>query len=817
MNMRIIIILLIQLLSTNLIGQIVISGTVSDSTNTPIPFVKIIFKNTADGAISDFEGKFKVKTFKESDSLIFSYIGFKTVTIPAFTQQNIKIILKDNIKLDVVEVIAQKKNSAFRILKEINAHNKINDPNELMAYENDVYNKMQIDLTNLKDNFNESRLMRKFDFIGDYADSLNGKKYLPVLLTESFSKYYYKKSPKRKKEIIKASQVSGINELYLVEYIGDIHQNINIYDEFISVFEKDFISPISLTGRIFYKYYLMGEETIDNQLCYHIMFRPWRKGDAAFIGEMWITYDTYAIKKVIAEIPNKVNLNFVSNFKVEQNYSLVDSTNWMVSSEKVFAEFKLFNETKNDKFIGFNVRKTTLRTNYLLNSPADNKFYLHTILVLDSSNHKSKAYWDGIRKEKLTTEENGILTMVDSLRKNKTFKAYNNLAYLNLTGFWKIGYLELGDAYYLYNRNTVEGHRLLLNLRTSDMFSKKHEINSFIAYGFLDKQFKYGISYRYKLKKYPREMVRVSYSNKIEQLGLSSHEDGKGGSFTSFFSYGPAEKITMVDNASISFEKDLKISFRTFSLVEWKSFTPLGTSDYYKVNANLDTIKINNLTSFEIRNQLTYSKGERFIEGNFDRYSMGSKFPIFSLTHTLGINNVLNSELSFNRFDFSMSHSPKVGFWGRLSYRIYLGKIFGTLPYPFLNVHNGNQSFYLEPEAFNLLNFYEFASDTWIGFNFEHKLQGFILDKIPLLNKLELRSIYGFKGVIGDFNDKHLAAMILPLNTQKLSLVKPYMEFNLGIENIFQFIRIDAIWRLTYLDTPDISKFGVKFLFSLDF
>jgi len=333
----------------------------------------------------------------------------------------------------------------------------------------------------------------------------------------------------------------------------------------------------------------------------------------------------------------------------------------------------------------------------------------------------------------------------------------------------------------------------------------------------LDKKVKYGFAYRYKLNNIPREMFRISHSNKIEQLGLSSRSDGKGRSFTSFFSYGPADKITNVNHTSISFEKDYRFNMRTFSLLEWKKFTPLGTSDYHKVNSIGDTIKISSLTSFEVRNQVMYTNGEVFIEGNFDRYSLGSKFPIFSFTHTIGLKNVFNSELKFNRFDFYMSHSPKIGFWGKLNYKVYLGKIFGTLPYPFLNVHNGNQSFYLEPEAFNLLNYYEFASDKWLGVNFEHKLQGLILDKIPLIRKLELRSIYGFKGVIGHFSPKHLSAMILPSYTKSLSLTKPYMEMNIGIENIFQFIRIDAIWRLSYLDTPNISKFGVKFLFSVNF
>jgi hypothetical protein len=43
------------------------------------------------------------------------------------------------------------------------------------------------------------------------------------------------------------------------------------------------------------------------------------------------------------------------------------------------------------------------------------------------------------------------------------------------------------------------------------------------------------------------------------------------------------------------------------------------------------------------------------------------------------------------------------------------------------------------------------------------------------------------------------------------TLDKPYFEAGAGIENIFKIIRVDAIWRLSYLDHPNISKFGVRF------
>ena len=147
----------------------------------------------------------------------------------------------------------------------------------------------------------------------------------------------------------------------------------------------------------------------------------------------------------------------------------------------------------------------------------------------------------------------------------------------------------------------------------SNKFSKKHEINVFGLYGFGDKVFKYGGSYRFRLSNAPREMFRIAYKKKIEQLGLSSRLGDIGNSFTTLFSAGPLDKLTMVNQGTFSFEKDYRFNMRTFNAIEWKNFTPLGQSDYSRVNNNGDTVKIQNVTSFEIRNQIMYTKEEKFI------------------------------------------------------------------------------------------------------------------------------------------------------------------------------------------------------------
>jgi len=801
-------------------SQTRLSGIVLDSiTNEPISFAKVIFVGTTDGGITDFNGQFNISTTKKVDSVSFSFIGFNTLTIPippVNDRANIVVKLSP-VLLKEVEVIAQKKNPAFRILKEINNHRKENDPEKLSAYQYEVYNKMQFSLTNLGEHPEDIKMIKNFVFVTDYIDTLNGKDYLPILLSEAVSEYYYKKSPQQKKEIIKATNVTGIENLQVEQFTGDMNQNVNIYDNYISLFNKDFLSPIAPTARAFYKYYLMGHDTLDGVECYHLSFRPRRKGDAVFIGDIWITVDNYAVKQIEAKIPDNVNLNFVSDFTVKQHFTLVDSTVYMVDKENVFAEFKLFNDFKKQKLLGVYVHKTVYRKNFVINQPYNFDFYVEDIVILDSAKNNNQDLWKELRHDTLNKNEAGVIEMIDSLKDNKTFKIYDQFAYMSYTGFWRAGYVELGNIYSLYNNNTVEGHRVMFNIRTSNKFSTKHELNAFLIYGFGDQRFKYGASYRWRLKRAPRTMLRLGYRRKIEQLGLSSRLGDIGNSFTTLFSIGPLDKLTMVDKTSISLEKDYAIDMRTFSAIEWKSFTPLGNSIYERVNTDGDTVLVGNVTSFEIRNQIMYTKDEKFINGNFDRLSLGSIYPIISLTHTLGIKGVLGSHYTFNRLDFIFDHRPRIGFWGRLNYTIYGGKIFGTLPYPFLNIHQGNQTFYLQTKTFNLLNYYEFISDTWVGVTFEHKLQGFILDKTPLIRKLKWRLVYGAKGVVGSFNTKHLSEMLLPPYTKTLSFTQPYIEASIGVENILKFIRIDAIWRLSYLNSPDVTKFGVKFTFSGDF
>jgi hypothetical protein len=152
---------------------------------------------------------------------------------------------------------------------------------------------------------------------------------------------------------------------------------------------------------------------------------------------------------------------------------------------------------------------------------------------------------------------------------------------------------------------------------------------------------------------------------------------------------------------------------------------------------------------------------------------------------------------------------------GYLRYRIIGGKIFGTLPYPLLRLHEGNETYAYDPYAFNMMNYYEFVSDEYLILSGEQHFQGFFLNHIPLLRRLGLREVVTGKLLIGNLSEKNKNVMYFPEGLTSLN--KPYSEASIGIENILNLLRIDAMWRFSYLNHPNIEIFGLRAVLQLSF
>lgn len=819
--MRLLVFLLIPLVSTVYAhAQLTkIMGTVTNvNTGEPIPFVNIFFEGTTIGATSDFDGHYSIETFSPGDSLTASYVGYiskiRKVT-PRIFQQLDYALDPDNILLDEV-VILPGENPAEVILRKVIENKEVNNKKEFDAYEFEVYTKMQFDANNITEKLQDRKLLVPFDFIFTYMDTstLNGKAYLPVFLSETMSDIYYRKNPKDRLEIIKASKLSGVENESITQFMGDLNTNVNIYDNYITLFQKNFVSPVANFGLTYYRYYLVDSAFIEDQWCYHIMFKPRRKQELTFAGTFWVHDTTFAVKEVDMVMAGDMNLNFVSAGIVRQEYNLIDGQYWMLTKDYLMGDF---NFTKKSKTIGVYGHRSTSSRNFILNQPREDEFYKSPVgvVVEDDAREKDELYWELARHDSLTGREEGIYEMIDSIKGIPLFDTYMDLGYMLINGYYIWGNFELGPYYKLLSFNSVEGTRFRFGGRTSNQFSNKLMLEGHVAYGTKDKRFKGGIGFLYMVEKNPRRTISGSYLYDMVQLGQSQDAFSQENFFAVFFRRNPADKLSMLERYKIEYEHEWVQGFsNTFSFAHRKLF-PVGDSEFIVYPEPDEPEVEDNIISAEIGIKTRWAFKERYIDGEFTRITVGTKYPVFELHYGYGVPGVFLSEYEYHRLQFQMKQWFNVFSFGWSKYILEAGKIWGTLPYSLLKLQPANETFLFDEYAYNLMNYYELIHDQYVSLYYTHHFDGFFLNHIPLMRKLKWRGVIHGRALLGSLSNANKEYSEFP--GEQIETATPYYEAGVGIENIFKFIRIDAIWRLSHRDQTEPRNFGVFISAALSF
>lgn len=795
-----------------------VSGVVTDKeTGEKMPFVNVFFKNSKIGDITDTSGQFFLNSYYGTDSIVVSFVGYKKqviyVNLGEKQHFNISMETSTDVLADVI-VEAPDVFPSTILFRKVVKNKPINNRERLNAYQYETYNKLQLDLNNIGDKFEDQKIVQKLGVIDDYIDTNKSGRFLPLILSESISDYYYKRQPEKKKELMKASRITGIDNFKLSQFMGDMYQDVNVYENYIVLFGKSFISPIANFGMSFYRYYLEDSAFIDNEWCYKLRFKPKTKASLTFTGEMWINDTTYAIKEIKGTIPQSANLNYVEGMYFEQTYNQVEPEVWMLTREHTVVDFKL---TQKTKLLGFYGRKTTIRRDFVINQPHDNAFYESTerVEVTDSAKLRTKTYWKEHRFEPLTKQEKDIDKMVDTLNNTRFFKGLKNLGFMVFTGYYPAGMIEIGNIYNIVSYNKVEGIRNAIAIRTSNKFSKRVELSAKLAYGWRDQRVKYTLSTRVNITPKKRGMLTAYYQNDIEQLGRSANAKEIGATFGTLLRNGPLNKLTFVRKTGVNLEKDIGKDLILYGGFEWKEYTPLGIANYRRFNSLGQIEKINKINSSEVTLRLRWGFREEFVAGVFDRISVGSRFPIISIQSIFGIKGLFGSEYEYQKLQFNLTHKAQIGILGYFQYEVFAGYIFGKAAYPFLEVHPGNQSYWLQTTAFNNMKYFEFVSDRYAGFFFEHHMNGLLLNLIPGVRKLQWRLVTSARAVVGDLGKQHLTQMILPPETHTLNW-KPYVEVGVGIENIFKLLRIECTWRVTH-KLPGKGNFGIRARINFEF
>lgn len=804
-------------------GQITkVRGKVSDAkTGEPLPFVNVFFKGTTIGTTTDLEGFFSLETRGATDTLVSSSMGYFPLKMAIIRNryQEVNFMLEpDLISLSEVVIVAGE-NPAEILLKKVIKNKPDNNRQKLDYYQFEAYNKIQFDANNLSEKFMNRKILKPFKFIFDYVDtsSVNGKAYLPVFLSESLSDIYYRKNPTSTREVIKATRVSGIRDESISKLLGDMVQQVNIYDNYITLFQKNFVSPVSSLGLLSYKYYLVDSTNIDGHWCYKLAFKPRRKQEYTFVGNMWIHDTTFAVQQFDMQIVDDANVNFINALVLQQQFTLVDQKYWMLSKDKLIVDFNI-TERDSTNNLGFYGTKTTTYRDFVINQPKDDAVYNTpvTVMVDDGAIERSDDFWQHARHEQLSKRENMVYQMVDTLKTLPIFNTWVDIIQMVVSGYYVKGKMEWGPYMSTYSYNALEGHRIRLSGRTSNDFSTRLMLDGYTAYGFNDQQMKYGAGFMYMIDKNPRRVLGGSLKYDVEQLGQSQNAFREDYLLAALFRRNPADKLSMVHQYNGYYEHEWFNGLsNTLSLTQ-RSIWSNGRVPFSWACNEGDCLTLSDvIRTTEINLKTRFAFHEKYISGEFERVSLGAQYPILELSYTYGFPDLFASDFEFHRLQFSIKHWFNVMTWGWSKYSIEAGKIWGKLPYSLLKIHPGNETYWYDESAFNLMNYYEFVSDQYVSFYYTHHFVGFFFNKVPLLRKLKWREVAQLKGVIGNVSKENLNYSALPEGTYTTG--KPYFEAGLGVENIFRIMRVDAIWRLGYYDHANISKFGVMVSMQFDF
>ena len=234
--------------------ETLVRGKITDANSgDPIPYVNVIFGGTTTGITSDFDGNYELKTSEPVDTIVVSYIGYK-VRKKAITKgisQTLNIQLEEDVTTLQEIVFEAGENPAFEVLRRVVRNKKDNDKRKLTAYEYDTYTKIEIDVDNLSDKFRQRKMVKKITQVLDSIEVIageDGKPVLPLLITESVSKVYYRDNPSLKYENIIRSKINGVgveDGTTVTQLVGSSFLEYNFYQNWLNILGKDFVSPIA--------------------------------------------------------------------------------------------------------------------------------------------------------------------------------------------------------------------------------------------------------------------------------------------------------------------------------------------------------------------------------------------------------------------------------------------------------------------------------------------------------------------------------------------------------------------------------------------
>lgn len=799
-----------------------IKGTVTDSKEQPLPFVNIYIENTYTGTTSNEDGVYELNVNKTgSYTVVFQFLGYKTVkkevTIETFPFNLDATLYDEEISLNEV-VINADENPADIIIRQAIAKRKEN-LEKIQTYKANFYSR---GLIRIKD-APEKILGQE---VGDLGGGLDSTRSGVIYLSETISKIEFLKPDNLKEKII-ASKVSGDDNGFSFNTALDV--DYNFYNNTIEL-GNQIISPIANNAFGYYRYKLDGIFYDDlGNLINKITVMPKRENDPIFEGTIYIVEDQWTIYALELDITGEqARLPAVDKITLKQNFSYSKSNSiWSKISQQIDFKYGIFGIKGDGRF-------TAVYSDYEFNLDISKKeFGREIVSFVDEANKKDSTYWQSVRPVPLTDEEITDYIKKDSIQvirksqtyldsidnKNNKFKLGNILSGYNYSNTYKNWSTGITSPISAISFNTVQGWNANVDgyyRKSYDEYKRFLSINGNINYGFSDDRLRATLSATYKFNNIKRPYLSVSGGVTTEQFNASEPISKALNTSFSLFSEKNYLKIYEKSFAEVAYSSELFNGFNLYSTLSYERRKPLfNTTDQawypkadrvYTSNNPLDA-NAYGVAPFETHNIIKLNVVGRI---NFDQDYMSypdskfnipsGKFPTLFLGYEKGL-GATNDNYNFDQIKARLTQGFNIADKGRFEYNIKAGKFFGANDIAFMDYHhfNGNQTHigsgsYLN--VFNNLPYYSLSTNkSYLELHAEHDFNGFLLGKVPLLNKLNFNLVLGAH------------ALATPDHS-------PYQEYTIGIDNIgwgkFRFLRVDYVRSYQSGFQSDAIMFGLK-------
>lgn len=848
--MRLIILSFFLLLLTNVQAQqTTVRGQISDAqSGLPLSNINVGFENSTVKTLSDAQGHFTISSKETVKMLNFSAVGRRKQSLPVLPGKSQEINVRmESLEQDLSEisVTAEKRpkyknkdNPAVEFMRKVIENRDQNNVSFHKHIAFEEYEKLCMSLSLTSDKAKKSSLLKKYQFLKQNADTVKqpGKTQIPVFMQEKLClvKQSGLSKPDRAVLAEKQSRIDQyLDEDGLNEFLDKVYQHIDIYDHDIGLGNQRFLSPIAELAPQFYKFFIL--DTLKDVTPWQVkmMVSPKNKQDVLFAGYLYISLDGhYAVQRAELSINNQINLNWVKDLQIALNYTADAMGKYHLSKSVVGMDLGIFK--KGTSIFG---ERTITVNKFEFGDLALQRNLGHDTLASQKPVKQTDAFWQASRPETLSSNEKAAYANIDSLKNSSSFKRTMAVASTVLTGYINQGPVEIGSLSSFYSFSPVEGSRFKIGGQTTDVFSRKIFLDGHVAYGTKDKRWKYDLGVTESLTsrsiyEFPVRSLalRHSFETQIPGQDLNFLEDDN---FLLSFKRGVNDKWMYNRKWSMEYLHEtmqhisVRLSYRNQVMQAAGKLHFQRDNDDNLFPGQQGNEQEVNLSTSEFVAELRWAPHEKFYQGKRYRRPINNGYPVFTLSGAVGIRGFLGGDYNYENITLNVAKRFYLSQLGFSDVIVEGGAIFGKVPFPLLSIHRANQTYAYQLSSYNLMNFMEFMSDRYTSLNVQHSFNGFFLNKIPLIKKLQWREVASIKILNGTVSEKnrqgnHREHYRFPSDDKGHRLAfpidrSPYIEGSVGLSNIFKVLRVDVVKRFTHLDNPGVTPLGIRAKLNVDF